>query len=240
MTKARELLDAWATRKVEDLQYIVDMLNDYFLSNKYVVKECPKIDWSKFKEEHNIHIDMDETAEARVERLRKQAVQRFKVTGDVFYICTYPRTDYENCIDEGSKFWCISEDCKALIEILEHRRKAHDMIMFIYNMEVLIHAVIEAMAYAAGIHDMKYKQAEKRLGCGKGQQEAQARRILMLVESLKEYDISKDELRIKKNTFRGLVNKTFIDSENYSRHHSVYKTYQIESEKILSKKIIIT
>jgi hypothetical protein len=245
MTKAQDLLDVWAERKIQDLQDIADMLDNYFLSDEYA-KDCQKIDsseidWSEYKKNVIVLIGMDDDVPGTgPKRLRKAAIQRFKRTGKVLDILMFPRPDYDNCFDEGSALHCILDECKAIIEFLKHRSKADDMGIFFHTMDEMVTDVIKAMSYTAGRHDMKNEQREMRLGSGKGQQEAQARRITMLVDSLKEYDIDKDELRIKKNTFRGLVNKTFTNRENYPRHHSVYKTYQIESEKILSKKIIIT
>ena len=245
MPKEQELLDVWAERKIQELQDIADMLDNYFLSEEYAVAckkvDRPEADWSEFKEKCVVLVGMDDEIPGDgTKRRRKAAIQRFKRTGEVANILMFPRPDYDNCFDEGSGLHCVLDECKCLIQFLEHRSSVDDTGIFFHTMDEMITDVIKAMSYLAGRNDSKILQKEMRLGSGKGQKEAQARRIAMLAENLKEYDTGKDELRIKKNTFRGLVNKTFTDRENYPRHQSVYKIYQIESEKILSKKIIIT
>lgn len=228
MEKAEELFDVWAEQKCETLGNIHYYLEEYY--NEEITDDYPE------KTKHELENIKPEIIGEEIFQEKKLSIQRFKESGDIsgFRLCNYE--DYE----EDDWPFCLLVDSEDLCEILEHRSKAKSKIDFFVGVDEMVNRVSEVMAWVEGRYSIRHEQAEERSGSGIGQQQAKSKRISILADSLKDYETGPNEIRIKKNIFRGLVNKTFVGRENYPRHHSVYKIYHKEAENILSKKIILT
>lgn len=242
MSKDKELFDLWAERRINCLQEISDRIDediDWAEIDSFE-KVWTNEDCHEFSKQTGIAFDTDEKGLAKFEKSRKKAVLNFKKTGDFLQAFNFELYNYFDIISMSSQLHSISEDCKLLIEFLEHRNKADDKIRFFLRIDAMVDIVVGAMAFYEGYYFLRIAYKESKSGSGRGQQEAQSRRIDALVVSLNNYDKVNDKIRITKNDFRGLVNKTFEGRENYPRHPNIFKTYKEAAEEKLKVKIVFT
>ncbi|MBP7232490.1 MAG: hypothetical protein KBA28_11235 [Syntrophaceae bacterium] len=221
-----EIFDLWAERKIEFLNNIIA---------RYGKDKVTDI-------ETNINNDFEleialEKEELFTSKDRKKSLLQFKNSGNMIFFESidysyYMHSDIERMID------LMIGECKILIEYLENRNIANDNKVFFDFIDASIDYIVNYVSWYDGRVSVICEQKEARSGCGKGQQEAQKRRIEMLANNLKGYPSSNNEIRITKNCFLGLMNKTFEGRENYPRPSQTFKTYQKGVEEILNLKIV--
>ncbi len=174
-----------------------------------------------------------------------EAVETFINTGEYIGMDYMPIDEFA---DEDGVFNVLKKSFDLYIKLFENYKYALTLEKanneFAYDLCCIVDDSDNLYAqfhHLDGRLSLKDKQKKLKINSGKGQKEAQAKRVYMLVESLKNY--IKDDtnsITMNKNEFCKLVCQTFIGAELTPRHPAVIKDYHKKAEQILSMKINLT
>ncbi|MFH1491245.1 MAG: hypothetical protein ABII06_20245 [Pseudomonadota bacterium] len=229
--KKNPSFEAWVSCKRAFLGTVSNGLKG-LIERENLHDKLPQYKWQKSEEQASRKWEKDF-------RMYEEKFDEYLKTG-IFMQTGAP--DHLGIIKDHQKYFAnvLLRYCDFIENIIKNHSSAKDKNDFLITVEYdLAHFWSEVYIWQ-GYNQLILEQKFSKSNSGVGQIEAREKRLASLVESLKKYDTGKEIIIIKKNTFRGFVNKTFEGKENYPRHHSVFKSYLEEAEKILSKQIILT
>jgi hypothetical protein len=197
------------------------------------LKAYEKMNWTF---EHEFEFEFDSWDEYY--KRENEFVETFIKTGEFEGLEYMPIEDF---VDEEGVFNILKKSFDLYIKLFDNYKCSNDIEDFITSLLDETLPVYEQFYHLDGRLSYKDKLRKSKSNSGKGQQEAQAKRVLNLVEKLKKYiDKGSNTITIGKEKFYQFVNETFIGREFYPRHYAIYKDYQKRAEHILKKEIVLT
>jgi hypothetical protein len=158
-TEAENIFDLWAETKIEQLENIVNRLEDYIESDDYANGQ-PKLgtpDDIKSYLGNDAEIITDEHAWDEIISDRNKAIKSFIKSGN---LSSFSIFDYDDILEMGGEVICILEDCKDLIERLQHRRKANNMVVFFSQVQGWIDRVTAVLTWIDGRYALRLERKE--------------------------------------------------------------------------------
>lgn len=250
-----EMMDYIISGRLVDFQVILDSLKFYIEQNnlkgilpewkktrtmnftRWMTKDLLKSD-EKFKAREDQIYDFDFDSWNEYFEREYATVETFLKTGE------YDGLDYmpiEDFADEDGVYNVLKIYFDLYIKLFENYKRANDLDWFFTVLIDESEFLKERFYHLDGRVALKAKQKKTKSNSGKGQQEAQAKRINMLVNNLKNYISEMDHsITVNKNEFCKLVCQTFTGAELTPRHPAVIKAYHKKAEQILSMKINLT